>query len=1754
MREGCAMKKNMWIIGCVVVSIMLSAGSARPATMNDYCVTPPFIQTPILPNLLLLIDNSASMYDLAYADTGRKSCSNSTGTVCTSDTDCPSGGACSNFLRQPYYCYDQTFSSVKTYVGYFDSSKLYKYVGDFSAQNPGEFVEETAAFSCTAAGTDVAKSISSQLCVIYTSANKANKFIASGNYLNWLTASKFDVQKEILTGGKFDGTHLLAESRGCVGQSFIKEANTANFVNFTAPDTNTALGITFGIRGPYDAVNASAPSPGGQTYIDIFKGNYNQGNCQAAMDAIVTGGNADIKQTVAACLASTTETTAVTKAKVVFQQSMQACWQKREGHAIGGDDINTVKNQCTDVYSAFATCSNDPKKVCTTATVATDCGAGNTCVYGPPAIVPGNSALLCGNEYEGQYYYLQGAGTAGTCTYNGAACTTNADCVPATVKQCKKTDNYCTTNADCPGSGNSCSKTIANTCSTSVVAAGWKLIPGVTEAQMIETHNQFCSDMSATPVIDPTDAPSDTSKYDNVPSILSGVGVEAQLSQPVGTLTVKLKKPAETDGTIKAPTGVISDFSSQVRIGAMTFNFAGSAAEATAGTLSAPMICSNSDSANPKVCTSNIDCVSPATCNATTAGTSNKDGGKIIHYVGTGHCSSTVATVCYNDANCPSGEQCLSDGVGTYSSGLVKAVNDIKAQAWTPFAEAFYDVIGYFAKTSSGTSRTDLRLNATDFDENRNPSQYRCQSNNLLLISDGMSTADRHSSVDNLAKLYTAAGGSTSWTTGAGACPSYAGSVNLDNMAWIGRNLKINSFSTSAASAVVALADKQRNEYVTSYVVFNGDSNGQAGECDSKTLLSQTASKGGTTLYQAVDPAALDTALREAFKAIASGVASGTAASILSNSEGSGANLLQAVFYPQKTFATPTGATTPTTASWIGEMQNLWYYVDPFISNSTVREDTDFSSTSPHHVLNLKNDYSANFYFQNSQALVELKRDVDGDGIGDTVINSLASPDDVSSIWRAGKQLWARTADSRTIHTSIDGVSLLSPTLAGGGFYSGITRATALQPYLQAADLDESKKIIDYVRGTDQTGYRNRTVQIGSGASTSDNTKVWKLGDIVSSTPRIQSTSKLNSYSLDSPQGYGDKSHKAFTSSANYQKRGMVYVGANDGMLHAFKLGKLTVSGLSDVPSGGGYLSISGYTKATLTGTSLGEEQWSYIPRNALPYLKYYTDINYKHIFSVDGQTLLADVAVGSCAGESDPANCTKDETNGSNWRTVLIGSMGLGGASRIKDNGCVDGINGTCVKTPIFDPANAAAGVGYSSLFALDITNQYFNSDGSLANQPTLKWELARPDLGYTTAGVAIVKISGKKTVIDGASTKVVPDNTKNGKWFAVYASGPTGPINPTSSQFLGKSDQNLKLFVVDLAATAPLVENTNYWVIDTGIKRAFGGIILNGVIDTDRWSTTLDGNYQDDVIYLGYTKANIADADAVTAATAWTEGGVLRILTKEDTDPSKWGVSTLISGTGPVTAGVAKLQDRKCKKLWLYFGSGRYYYGSDDKTGQRYILGLQDPCYTADNKIDKNCTEAALGLGNLIHRTNTCEDIGSKKGWYISLGAEDTVNTLDAERLISDPAALTNGTVYFSTFRPTADICSYGGNTYMRAVGYNNGCLPHCNALTGKALLQMSTGSFEQLDFSTLFACFDGPRTSCDGNYPGGLPPIKEPPPPTGQDPGFGGPDPNPNPNPNPVPAPTPPITGKGPQEFPILSNSGNKPLKKILHIREK
>src|SRR5208337_4740006 len=122
----------------------------------------------------------------------------------------------------------------------------------------------------------------------------------------------------------------------------------------------------------------------------------------------------------------------------------------------------------------------------------------------------------------------------------------------------------------------------------------------------------------------------------------------------------------------------------------------------------------------------------------------------------------------------------------------------------------------------------------------------------------------------------------------------------------------------------------------------------------------------------------------------------------------------------------------------------------------------------------------------------------------------------------------------------------------------------------------------------------------------------------------------------------------------------MVFVGANDGMLHAFIVG--TLSNIIP-PVGNGTTSLqvaqlaTPSTPASLSAKALGTEEWAFIPWNVIPYLRWYCQNNYCHIPMADAKLTIVDASIGGSA------TATK-ASDGSSWRRLLIGSMGFGGTS----------------------------------------------------------------------------------------------------------------------------------------------------------------------------------------------------------------------------------------------------------------------------------------------------------------------------------------------------------------------------------------------------------------------------------------------------------------------------------------------------------
>ena len=137
--------------------------------------------------------------------------------------------------------------------------------------------------------------------------------------------------------------------------------------------------------------------------------------------------------------------------------------------------------------------------------------------------------------------------------------------------------------------------------------------------------------------------------------------------------------------------------------------------------------------------------------------------------------------------------------------------------------------------------------------------------------------------------------------------------------------------------------------------------------------------------FEASQGSQLVTNLTAALNDIVRQTSSGTAASVLASAKGSGASLLQAVYYPKRMFDVE--------VTWTGEMQNLWYYIDPYVGHSTIREDTNTDNA-----LELTTDDIIQFYYDTTlnKTRANRYRDSNGDNIPDTL--DTPSPVDVDQV------------------------------------------------------------------------------------------------------------------------------------------------------------------------------------------------------------------------------------------------------------------------------------------------------------------------------------------------------------------------------------------------------------------------------------------------------------------------------------------------------------------------------------------------------------------------------------------------------------------------------------------------------------------------------------------------------------------------------------------------------------------------------------
>ncbi|MDD3762721.1 MAG: PilC/PilY family type IV pilus protein [Nevskiales bacterium] len=773
--------------------------------------------------------------------------------------------------------------------------------------------------------------------------------------------------------------------------------------------------------------------------------------------------------------------------------------------------------------------------------------------------------------------------------------------------------------------------------------------------------------------------------------------------------------------------------------------------------------------------------------------------------------------------------------------------------------------------------------------------------------------------------------------------------------------------------------------------------------------------------FLAIEPRQLEEQLRRVFDQIIARTASGTAASVVANArEGIGA-VFQALFEPVRSDK------NGNEVRWIGNLNALWVDSDGYL-----REDGDHDAKL--------DDYGTDpvveiFFDENnpspSQRRTKVRR-FSGDPKSTTA--SVVDIDDLNVLWSAREQLakvtqtdtqrayGAKANTGRYIKTFVD-VDLdgvvdngefvdFTPSNFGAGRYG----------LLNTADKDDAQTIIEYIRGKDFTTplLRNRTLDYdGDGTE-----ETMRLGDIVNSTPTVVQAPAEAFDLLYNDQTYGIFRQKY----AN--RRQVVYVGANDGMLHAFNAGFFDPETDS--------FKLTGLNSEV--AHPLGTELWAYVPFNLLPHLTWLTDTDYTHVWYVDGKPRVFDARI------YDGKDC-KDATNPCGWATLLVVGFRYGGGDLTLPEG---GRRGRVLKNALQDLlARRETLTTKSGYVVMDITDP--------EQPPKLLAEIANDDIGFSTSYPTVIANSAKGKT--GASSNLLDD-----EWYLIFGNGPNNLDDIQTNLAYSRSNRNGKLYAYDLKTlqASPTPAKT----YDLGSNATSGA--ANSFV-TDPVTVDWDLDFKADAVYFGTvnttTKARGKNPEVITDAS----GKLFKLDLKEKSAPADWVAPAVLLNPGMPVVSTPSVTFDEFGNRWIFSGTGRFYTDEDKPTTfQNYLFGLVDyysaqtddalaappasaPYFDFSKLVDVSAavvtdTNALSGVTAGGSTMSTVEELAATivdstttdRGWKVALNVP--LAGAPSERNVTQSSVL--GDILFATgFTPSDDLCGGEGGSRLYGLYYKTG-----------------------------------------------------------------------------------------------------------------
>jgi len=567
-----------------------------------------------------------------------------------------------------------------------------------------------------------------------------------------------------------------------------------------------------------------------------------------------------------------------------------------------------------------------------------------------------------------------------------------------------------------------------------------------------------------------------------------------------------------------------------------------------------------------------------------------------------------------------------------------------------------------------------------------------------------------------------------------------------------------------------------------------------------------------------------------------------------------------------------------------------------------------------------------------------------------------------------------------------------------------------------------AKRQVDFIRGAEvgnatvmEAGNATDEELVDKVRSRTHQGTTWRLGDIVYSSPAAVGRPAENYHLI-----YNDRSYEKFLKQYLHRRQ-VIYVGANDGMLHAFN---------------GGFWNHGTRTfdKAHegRTEFELGQELWAYVPFNLLPHLNWLMHPDYGASLHVAYMDLTPRVFDARIFVMADGVTSVDEARYPGGWGTILVAGMRLGGAAmevdidKTDDNAFNEALDRTVT----------------SAYVIMDITDP--------ESAPNVLAEISLPGQGFTTCVPAVMPMGSPNAKHRDAN-----------QWYLVFGSGPADDSGRAHRDKLmpESSGQPGKLFVLDLRAL--YMEKTVKTVDSTGLTSSqvapfayteAGSIISDPVcVDIDVGSKNGAGEFSTDLVYFG----------TMAGESVNPTGKVYRLRTGNG-PPESWETSTLVDVGEPVSAAPAVAVDEK-GSLWIYFGTGRFLSRDDiGLTSPMGFYGIREPKTAGARNWDTVLTQHLFDSNRIAVTRGTCgegefsdncvgiiqmdENSNATRDWAWLNSALDQAPgwkhafSAAGERVLG-PAAVLGGLVMFTSFTPAQEVCSADGSSRLWALYYKTG-----------------------------------------------------------------------------------------------------------------